>query len=93
MYQDYVILDEGHKIKNPSKTTKAIHGVAARHRIILSGTPIQNNLKVGRPFVLLFCSVFFLHNEVLHSECCSCVLQHQITKWACLQTFEFPKLS
>ena len=48
-----MILDEGHKIKNPSKTTKAIHGVAARHRIILSGTPIQNNLKVGQP---LFCS-------------------------------------
>ena len=47
VHQDYVILDEGHKIKNPSKTTKAIHGVAAQHRIILSGTPIQNNLKVG----------------------------------------------
>ncbi|KAK7087529.1 hypothetical protein V1264_021567 [Littorina saxatilis] len=42
---DYVILDEGHKIKNPSKTTKAIHGVAAKHRIILTGTPIQNNLR------------------------------------------------
>ncbi|XP_033628161.1 DNA excision repair protein ERCC-6-like isoform X1 [Asterias rubens] len=42
---DYVILDEGHKIKNPSKTTKAVHKVPAYHRLILTGTPIQNNLK------------------------------------------------
>ncbi|KAK7474484.1 hypothetical protein BaRGS_00034238, partial [Batillaria attramentaria] len=42
---DYVILDEGHKIKNPTKTTKGIHAVGAHHRIILTGTPLQNNLK------------------------------------------------
>ena len=42
-------------------------------------------------FVILFC--LFLHSEVLHSEGYNCVLQHQITKWVCLQTFEFPKLS
>ncbi|XP_071848208.1 uncharacterized protein [Apostichopus japonicus] len=42
---DYIILDEGHKIKNPGKTTKAIHSVPAKHRFILTGTPIQNNLK------------------------------------------------
>ncbi|XP_071945347.1 DNA excision repair protein ERCC-6-like isoform X2 [Antedon mediterranea] len=42
---DYVILDEGHKIKNPTKTTKAVHAIAAQHRFILSGTPVQNNLK------------------------------------------------
>jgi len=44
--QDYVILDEGHKIKNPTKTSKGVHMIAAKHRIILTGTPIQNNLKV-----------------------------------------------
>lgn len=42
---DYVILDEGHKIKNPTKTTKAVHAIPARNRIVLTGTPIQNNLK------------------------------------------------
>ncbi|XP_067932031.1 DNA excision repair protein ERCC-6-like isoform X3 [Watersipora subatra] len=42
---DYVILDEGHKIKNPTKTSKGVHLIAAKHRIILTGTPIQNNLK------------------------------------------------
>ncbi|XP_070573019.1 DNA excision repair protein ERCC-6-like [Ptychodera flava] len=43
---DYVILDEGHKIKNTSiKSSKAVHAIAARRRFILTGTPIQNNLK------------------------------------------------
>ncbi|KAG1224825.1 hypothetical protein G6F35_003779 [Rhizopus arrhizus] len=42
----YVILDEGHKIRNPdSETTLAIKQFKSPHRIILSGTPIQNNLK------------------------------------------------
>ncbi|KAL5016706.1 hypothetical protein ScPMuIL_006295 [Solemya velum] len=42
---DYMILDEGHKIKNPTKTTKGVHAISARNRVILTGTPIQNNLK------------------------------------------------
>jgi SNF2 family DNA or RNA helicase len=42
---DYVILDEGHIIKNPStKTSKAMHELPSRHRLILTGTPVQNNL-------------------------------------------------
>ncbi|RCI03157.1 hypothetical protein CU098_000671, partial [Rhizopus stolonifer] len=42
----YVVLDEGHKIRNPdSITTLAIKQFKTPHRIILSGTPIQNNLK------------------------------------------------
>ena len=42
-----MILDEGHKIKNPSnKCSKGVHTVPARNRILLTGTPIQNNLKV-----------------------------------------------
>lgn len=40
----YVILDESQVIKNPaSLTTKAVQALPARNRIILSGTPIQNN--------------------------------------------------
>lgn len=40
-----MILDEGHKIKNPStKVAKAVREVPAHHRFILSGTPVQNNL-------------------------------------------------
>ncbi|KAI8388380.1 SNF2 family N-terminal domain-containing protein [Radiomyces spectabilis] len=42
----YVVLDEGHKIRNPdSETTLACKQFKTPHRIILSGTPIQNNLK------------------------------------------------
>ncbi|KAG0175755.1 hypothetical protein DFQ29_007055 [Apophysomyces sp. BC1021] len=42
----YVVLDEGHKIRNPdSETTLACKRLKTPHRIILSGTPIQNNLK------------------------------------------------
>jgi SNF2 family DNA or RNA helicase len=40
----YVILDESQVIKNPaSLTTKAVQALLSRNRIILSGTPIQNN--------------------------------------------------
>jgi TATA-binding protein-associated factor len=41
----YCILDEGHIIKNAkTKLTKAVKSVHANHRLILSGTPIQNNV-------------------------------------------------
>ncbi|KAI9893701.1 MAG: hypothetical protein M1814_005917 [Vezdaea aestivalis] len=42
---EYAILDEGHKIRNPN-TSITIHCKELRtvNRIILSGTPIQNNL-------------------------------------------------
>uniref|UniRef100_A0A1D1Y0H2 DNA excision repair protein ERCC-6-like n=1 Tax=Anthurium amnicola TaxID=1678845 RepID=A0A1D1Y0H2_9ARAE len=43
---DYVILDEGHFIKNPStQRAKSLFEIPSSHRIIISGTPIQNNLK------------------------------------------------
>ncbi|XP_041865492.1 TATA-binding protein-associated factor 172 [Melanotaenia boesemani] len=42
---NYCILDEGHVIKNgKTKLSKAIKQLAANFRIILSGTPIQNNV-------------------------------------------------
>lgn len=42
----YVILDEGHKIKNDlSLVSKALQGLSAEHRLILTGTPLQNNLQ------------------------------------------------
>lgn len=41
------MLDEGHKIKNPTKTSKGVHAIPAHNRIILTGTPVQNNLKVS----------------------------------------------
>jgi TATA-binding protein-associated factor len=42
---NYCVLDEGHMIKNPkTKITEAVKLVRASHRLILSGTPIQNNV-------------------------------------------------
>ena len=41
----YVILDEGHKIKNDlSQISQALQGLGAEYRLILTGTPLQNNL-------------------------------------------------
>ena len=41
----YCVLDEGHIIKNPkSKISQAVKSISAYHRLILTGTPIQNNV-------------------------------------------------
>ena len=41
----YVVLDEGHKIRNPdAAVTLACKMLDTPHRLILTGTPIQNNL-------------------------------------------------
>ncbi|GAB4822407.1 hypothetical protein N2152v2_009453 [Parachlorella kessleri] len=43
---DVMILDEGHKIKNPRmQLRKHLDAIPARIRVIISGTPIQNNLQ------------------------------------------------
>lgn len=42
---NYVVLDEGHLIKNPkAKITMAVKRLISNHRLILTGTPIQNNV-------------------------------------------------
>ncbi len=42
---NYVVLDEGHLIKNPkAKISQAVKKLPSNHRLILTGTPIQNNV-------------------------------------------------
>eukprot|EP00996_Jenningsia_fusiforme_P001629 NODE_24_length_4384_cov_21.877278_g21_i0.p1 GENE.NODE_24_length_4384_cov_21.877278_g21_i0~~NODE_24_length_4384_cov_21.877278_g21_i0.p1 ORF type:complete len:1300 (-),score=249.74 NODE_24_length_4384_cov_21.877278_g21_i0:485-4309(-) len=42
---DYVILDEGHKIKSPAaKVSTAVREIRSAYRVLLTGTPVQNNL-------------------------------------------------
>jgi len=42
---NYCVLDEGHAIRNAkSKLTQSVKTIKARHRLVLSGTPIQNNV-------------------------------------------------
>ena len=43
---DRIILDEAQHIKNPqTATSKAIRGLPARHRIAMTGTPVENRLE------------------------------------------------
>ena len=46
MHWEYAVLDEGHKIRNPNATiTLYCKNLLTQNRIILSGTPMQNNLE------------------------------------------------
>jgi len=41
----YCVLDEGHLLKNPkSATAKASRRIKSQHKLILTGTPVQNNV-------------------------------------------------
>ena len=62
---DYVILDEGHCIKNPAtKMYKACQALRTRHRLILTGTFIQNKLEELWALVCARLHAFcFLHGQ------------------------------
>nr|WP_276899127.1 DEAD/DEAH box helicase [Pedobacter kyonggii] len=44
-YFNYIILDESQNIKNPaSKSFKAVRSLKSKHKLILSGTPVENSV-------------------------------------------------
>ncbi|CAM9599083.1 unnamed protein product, partial [Laminaria digitata] len=67
---EYMVLDEGHSIKNiKSSRFQRLRMVAAKHRMLLSGTPVQNNL--GELLALLS----FLMPEVFRSDVIETLLE------------------
>ncbi|CAM9365817.1 unnamed protein product, partial [Ectocarpus sp. 8 AP-2014] len=67
---DYMVLDEGHSIKNiKSSRFQRLRVVAAKHRLLLSGTPVQNNL--GELLALLS----FLMPEIFRSDVIETLLE------------------
>lgn len=47
---DFVVCDEGHILRNnASGISKALNAVKTRRRVVLTGTPLQNNLIECKP--------------------------------------------
>jgi len=74
---DIIICDEGHVLKNDSSAlSKCVNKVQTRRRIVLTGTPLQNNL-IECELLLAFCFLLLLHpfNSLFSST--TRVSQHQ----------------
>lgn len=66
----YVVLDEGHKIKNEkTNVASALQGLSAEYRLILTGTPLQNNLtELWALIHWLFPEVFNVNTSKVFSD-------------------------
>ncbi|KAH3963330.1 hypothetical protein HBH70_164540 [Parastagonospora nodorum] len=66
----YVVLDEGHKIKSSvTQISQALRNISAEYRLILTGTPLQNNLtEMWALLAWLYPDVFIENTSTLFKE-------------------------
>jgi SWI/SNF-related matrix-associated actin-dependent regulator of chromatin subfamily A member 5 len=66
----YVVLDEGHKIKSSvTQISTSLRHISAEYRLILTGTPLQNNLtEMWALLAWLYPDVFSENTETLFRE-------------------------
>ena len=66
----YVVLDEGHKIKsNVTNISMALRNISSEYRMILTGTPLQNNLvEMWALLAWLYPDVFTENTQQLFKE-------------------------
>lgn len=49
---DLLVCDEAHRLKNPAiKTTHLLANLTCKKRVLMTGTPIQNDLQVQDFFI------------------------------------------
>ncbi|KAF2645967.1 ISWI chromatin-remodeling complex ATPase ISW2 [Massarina eburnea CBS 473.64] len=66
----YVVLDEGHKIKSSTtQISTSLKSVSSEYRLILTGTPLQNNLsEMWALLTWLYPDVFPVNTQLLFKE-------------------------
>lgn len=64
-----MVLDEGHKIKNEeTDVSEACRRIRAIHRVLLTGTPMQNNLHEYENLSFFVIIVYLFFNFILLSS-------------------------
>jgi SWI/SNF-related matrix-associated actin-dependent regulator of chromatin subfamily A member 5 len=65
---EYIIIDEAHRIKNvDSMLSQIVRDFSSRGRLLITGTPLQNNLKELFSLLNFICPEIFVHYKDLDS--------------------------